>query len=331
MLPASMAESATQSTRPATGREPSALRVAAVLFLILAGALVVSAWLSVLVHQGLAGAEGGVAGFIVEKGPHKVMRRVMTFVVLPFIPLLLREMGWRGRRDCGWSRAPGRVFDSEWKRDLGAGFLIGVLSLGIMIVAARLAGTREPVPMTDWLGELPMVALFAISAVVIAMVEETAVRGVLYRLLERLYRIWPAALASSLLFAYLHFMKADPSVYGDGPVLQETWGALVSAATGPFWREGIAFRFINLSLMGVALCLMVARTRTIWMAAGAHGAWVWVRRLNDAVSEGLWDVPHGYWIGHRSDSTDSAMTSVVLILLAIGVWHFVKPRAEVEE
>lgn len=311
-------------------RPYAAWRVPAVLLLMLGTSVVVSAWLSVLVGQWLAGAEEGVAGFIMEKGPHKVMRRLMMLLALPFLPWLLRELGWRGRSDCGWSRVPGRVLDAAWRRDLGVGFAVGVLSLGMMIVAGRLAGTLVAAPAGEWVRELPAVMAVAFSAVVIALLEETAVRGVLYRTLERMYHIWPAALASSVLFAYLHFMKAAPEVYGDGPVLAQTWDVIVSAVTGPIRRNDVQLRFVNLALMAVVLCLMVARTRTIWMAAGAHGAWVWVRRVNLAINDKMMEVNRAPWIGNRSDSTDSALTTVVLAALAIGVWFLVKPRRESE-
>lgn len=289
-------------------------RPAVLLLAVLVGTFVASAFLAALIHGALAGSESGVAGFILEKGPHKLMRRIMMLLVLPFLPVLLRSAGWQGWADTGQSADPGRRIDPAWRHDLGIGLVIGTVSLGVMGMLGLLAGTRAWAP--DLSGEAVLILVgTAATAMLIGWLEETAVRGILFRCLERLWRLVPAVVVSSLLFSSLHFLKASPAAFDDGSLLEQTLAAMGSALSNPLRTRAFLPRFLNLTLMGVVLCLFVYRTRTIWVAAGTHAAWVWIKKLNSVLTEGVPDAAGG-WMGIRSDFTDSPATVVMFIILA---------------
>lgn len=308
------------------GEWSAAWRIAVGVPLMLAFILVASAWLSALVHGMVVGAEEGLAGFVADKGAHKAMRRFMMLMGIPVAVWVLRTAGWGGVRDIGWSRDPARRMDPGWPRDVAMGWVIGVVSLAATAMAAAAAGTRTYSPDGLWWAIAAGALLSILSATLIAVLEETLVRGVLYRVLERLWRAAPAALVSSLLFAGLHFLKASPDSYGDGGVLAQTGAVLWSALTAPARVDQFWWRFANLTLMGIVLCIFVARTRTVWLAVGAHAAWVWMGRLNESLTSRVRDLDPNPWIGARSDGTDAGLTTLVLVLLAVAAWRLLPAR-----
>lgn len=318
--------------RPPPEPGVAARRIAWITPMVLAVIVVVSAWISVWVHGLVVGAEDGLAGFVADKGAYKVMRRLMTLLALPLAVWVLRAARWGGPRDVGWSRDPARRLDPAWGRDLALGWVIGVLSLAATALTAALAGTRQLVPELVWGTVLAGALVWVLSATVIAVVEETLVRGVLFRVLERLWRFLPAALVSSLLFSALHFLKASRTAYdGLGSLWDQTWTVVLSALTAPTRIEAYGWRFANLTLMGVVLCLFVYRTRTVWLAVGTHAAWVWVTQLNKALTVRALEIGSGGWIGGRSDGTDAPLTTLALAVLLVGTWAWLPRRLEPSE
>lgn len=279
-------------------------------------ALIGSAWLSVLLMQAAAGSDHAAARLLVDAGGPKVMRRIFLILLILALPTLLRRMGWQGWSDCGWSDVPGRKVDPRWARDVRNGMLIGTASLGVLVVVAQTMGTRHLADASMWFRELPGVAAYAGAAMVIGVIEETVARGVLFRVLSRRWRVWPAALASSLLFSFAHFFRADEAAYGAGSVGWQTVQVVATSFGGLAATPEFAVRFANLAVMGVVLCLFVARTRTVWMAIGMHAAWVWMRRLHAVMTDRTEGVLHGGWIGNRSDMTDSLIALLVFAALA---------------
>ena len=89
--------------------------------------------------------------------------------------------------------------------------------------------------------------LWGVVFLAVALFEEFGFRGYALFTLTTGIGFWPAALASSLLFGYVH--HGNPG---------ETW-------LGAF----------NAGLVGLLFCLMLRRTGDLWMAIGFHAAWDW--------------------------------------------------------
>lgn len=294
---------------------PNCRRLAGRLAAVLIGVVVFSAFLAVVLARGLADGDGLAAELVRDRGPHKLMRRLMMVLAIPFIPGLLRAAGWRGWRDTGQSADPQRRVDPAWLVDLALGAGIGAASLGVLGGLAVAFGARAWAPGSSAGAGVAILAGTAVSAMVIGWFEETAVRGILFRTLARAWSLVPAMLVSSLLFSALHFLKASRGAFGEGPVWVQTGEVLWSALTNPARTSAFVPRFLNLTLMGVVLCLFVHRTRTIWVAAGTHAAWVWVRQANELLTAAVPGAA-GPWVGRRSDCTDSLVTVLMFVVLA---------------
>ena len=239
-----------------THRREGLAGYAAFLFLVVP---VVGAAVTVAVFHAIQGLDLAATDFILEKGAPKFMRRVMMLLVLVMLPGFLRRAGWHGWGDIGWSRASGHRVDPLAVRDTGAGLAAGVATLAVVVAGSVLVGNRYWNPGSA-APLLVGVAGFLAGAMLIAVVEETAVRGVLFRVLGRRWGEWRAAVATSLVFSWLHFFKASPDAVAAarGPV-GEMLALVGTSWTGPLHTSAILPRFGNLTLMGIALCLVVMR------------------------------------------------------------------------
>jgi membrane protease YdiL (CAAX protease family) len=128
--------------------------------------------------------------------------------------------------------------------ELGAGLLAGFLLFSLMTGLVALLGGIEVV------GTRPFAKTqfweWAALGVASGLFEETLVRGILLRQLERLVGTWWALAATAVLFGALHMFNPDA-----------TWTGAVSI----MMEAGI--------LLGAAYLY----TRRLWLAAGLHAAW----------------------------------------------------------
>ena len=310
---------------PVSGR-----RVALALTVVLAAAFVAASWLAAAAYGLFSTAEGPVAGWILEKEPHKLMRRIMMLLIIFCVPYLLKIAGWGGRGDCGFSRDGGPLPGGELRRDLVVGAVLGLATLGPLVAMSCFAGARRWSPEAAWSALIPMMLTSALAAVAVAVIEETIARGVFFRLLDRLWTLWPAAIVSSLLFAYVHFLKPARAAFESASLWDRTAAVMASALGSPARTAVFELRFVNLALMSIVLCLFVARTRTIWLAVGLHAAWVWVKDTNNALTDRVSGAVAGVGIGARADGTDALYTVVLLLLLGAMAWKMT-PRGAVPD
>jgi membrane protease YdiL (CAAX protease family) len=144
--------------------------------------------------------------------------------------------------------ALGFALDPAAIKDSVVGLGIGGAILGAAVLLLTVAS------MARWVaddGTVPeYVAALATSFVffaVAAAAEEAVFRGYAFQALVQGVGVWPATLASSALFAYLH--AGNPNV---------TPGALA-----------------NIFLAGVMLAVAYLRTRSLWFATAVHLGWNW--------------------------------------------------------
>jgi len=308
-------------SEPAARALKTGLVLIAILLISLLSATVISAWL----YTRMEGADS-VFGHWVRTEPNRFMRRLMSLIALAGVPFLLKAGGWRGWRDCGvvddghaWE--PARAF-----RDFFEGLFIGLFSLTALVVVSYTFGLRS---WSDHESSGVIVlglGLVVLRALLIGVSEEIVARGVLFRVFARAWTLWPAIFVSSALFAYLHFFKASPDAFSDHVSLTSVFDIIGSAFRNVGLTEQVEIRFINLTLMSMVLCMMVAHTGTIWLAAGTHAGWVCIKLSNRMLTRdtsGEWD---SLWIGHRSDATDGLLTSCLLLFLLVIWWRLTRLR-----
>lgn len=168
----------------------------------------------------------------------------------------------------------------------------------------------------------------ALTAGFVAVVEEFLFRGVFLGLAVKAFGRWPAAIGVSLAFAGVHFLR--PARQEDAVV--EWWSGLAqivgfAAAVPPPWL--LLSGFVSLLVAGLILALATLRTRSLWLAIGLHGGWIfcqqalqWLARYRVKPPDALWP-----WIGPNvvSGAVPTGLLPLsALLLTGFGLWYYLR-------
>lgn len=314
-----MSRHAASETHPLRAGHP--VRTAVWLGGAVCAALLGSALLTVLLLRVSASGPVWLREALAEN-PVRLMRRLMVLAVLPILPVVIRAAGGARWSDAGWSGSLAHRMDLAWRRDLAVGLAVGIASLGLVVFVSYASGGRIGMPF-HFAKAVSMAVPILISATVIGLLEETAIRGFMLGILRRQWAFWPAALVTSLLFAWGHYVEPATSAFEADGIANQVFGALGTSLTHPARVPHFVPRFVNLALMGAVLCLSVRRYGTVWMAVGLHTGWVIVKKLNGRLGNIDRTVSTLPWIGQRSDAIDGWLTAV--LLLALGAFFLLAP------
>lgn len=225
--------------------------------LIVAAAVTYPAWLLV--------------GLVSEEPVHRVMHRVAMLLALIGLVVLTRRLGLADRDSLGYGMARGRFV-----RQMLIGWVCGIALMAPL--AALLLGLdiREARPGIDGSVLLQAIGSGLVSGLVVAFIEETFFRGVLFSAVARTASIKAAVIAPSLLYAALHFLGGRLRV----PAEEVQWshGFAVLAKLFERYVEPLTFidSFLALLVLGVLLALVRMRTGAIAGCIGLHAAGVCV-------------------------------------------------------
>ncbi len=276
---------------------------------VFAGGALVAPWLYWLA-QGAARALPHLA-FLSQIGHapfHRFVNRSLLVLALIGLWPLLRSLGATSWREVGLTRLPG-----QWRK-LGGGMVLGFFSLALVAGLALVTGGRVVSPHLSLARIAGLIFGAAVTALVVALLEEILFRGGIFGGLRRVFH-WGFALAvSSMIYAIVHFLArpADPAAV--------TWSsgfAQLVLMLGGFtdWAQ-IFPGFLNLTLAGVLLGLAYQRTGNLYFSIGLHAGWVFWLRCYGALTT---DVPHaGSWFWGTAKMIDGWLALVVLaIALAV--------------
>ena len=222
--------------------------------LILAAAVTYPAWLLV--------------STISVEPVHRVMNRVAMLLALVGLVYMTRRLGLSDRVSLGYG-LPRREFIGQ----LIIGWVCGVGLMAPLVFLLISLHIRQMSPAFDD----SLIALIAggiFSGLVVAFIEETFFRGVLFTAIARTSGVAAALLAPSLLYASLHFLGGKLRL----PAHEVSWldGFTVLGRLFERYAEPLTFidSFIALLLLGVLLSLVRLRTGAIAGCIGLHAAGV---------------------------------------------------------
>ena len=195
---------------------------------------------------------------------HRYFSRAILVAAVLLLWPLLRTLGIRRWADLGLSPNDARV------RHCLLGF--GLASVGLAATAAVLLAVGR----AGWRGNISWDAFPSalLSAVVVALIEESLFRGALLGALRRRLS-WPWALILlSLVFAALHFLKPPRDVHFDSV----SWTSGFVLLPQLFWQYGdallLAGGFLTLVVFSLVLGWTVVQTKSLYAAIGMHAGWV---------------------------------------------------------
>jgi len=195
--------------------------------------------------------------------------RSLSFSALFLLPLLFRRIRRMKKEDV--ALIPGQT-GMDWKcklAQLATGCLIagGVLWALVMILHATGAYVVHPHP--PKLGKF--LAAVLVPAAAASIVEETLFRGVLLGLWLKSARPLSACVASSLLFAFLHFLDPPSGFAITNPGAPtagfQLLGCILFHFTDPRF---FVTDFATLFALGMVLAWVRVRTGALWFSIGLH-------------------------------------------------------------
>ena len=224
---------------------------------------------------------------------HRVASRVAMLVLIAELVWLCRHLRLERAADFGYG-LPWRRFVSV----SGAWAAIGIATAAVGAAFLQSTHLRVLSPGFTW-SALNLVRIFLIglsSGVVVALLEETVVRGAMHTAIERESGPWAAALLTAVLYAVLHFFaksRIAPQDVG--------WGSgfdLLLRSFAPLGQPALVFdSFLSWLIVGLILSLTRVLTGNIAVAIGLHAGWVVVlRMLQEATTSG--EAPRfAFWVG----------------------------------
>ena len=280
------------------------------LALIFLGGAVIAPWIYRLA-LGICGADSWLGGHPFHRYYGRTVQVLAVLGLWPF----LRALGQRSLADLGWCRPAG-----QWGR-LAGGFALGFASLALVAWTGVAVGVRVIRGDVPGLTLAEVIALSAVSAGVVAVLEEVLFRGALFGGMRRAWP-WPFALAvSSVVYALVHFMGK-----GDGTQAVQWYSGfeMLWQLLGGFrqWQEIIP-GFFNLALAGVTLGLAYQRTGNLYFSIGLHAGWIFWLKLSKALTYPATD--RG-WLWGTAKLVDGWLALPFLLVVLVVVWRWTGGR-----
>jgi uncharacterized protein len=199
---------------------------------------------------------------------HRVMNRLAMLFALVGLIFLTRRLGLSNRESLGYGLPRG-----AFARQLAIGWAAGIALMLPLVALLLVLEVRQIKPGLD--GELlPLIAGGIVSGLVVAFIEETFFRGVLFSAVADSSGVRAAIVAPSLLYAALHFLGGRLRV----PAEEVSWehGFTVLTKLLERYAQPLTFAdsFLALAMLGVLLALVRLRTGAIAACIGLHAAGV---------------------------------------------------------
>jgi uncharacterized protein len=242
---------------------------------------------------------------------HRVVSRLWQLTLLVALLLAMRRLRLRGRADWGYG-LPRPAF----LRQFAAGLGIGVATMLPMSIAMHVLGIHELRPEFGWPVFLGAVAEGAAIGLVVAIIEETFFRGLMYRAVERESGFAAAAWCTALVYASIHFLarvKIPAEDVGWDSGFHLLGGALANLAH----PLTIVDSFVTLTLVGLMLALVRRHTGAIAACIGLHMGWVWVIKTTLAVSREVEPSPLSFLVSRFDGYTGWLVAAWALLLIVV--------------
>jgi membrane protease YdiL (CAAX protease family) len=295
---------------------------AAVLWVL--GALLMAAVLAPWAYQGgkwlaahgeaneLPAVLDGLAASCGRAGIGRFFDRCLLFSALVLLPVLLKRIRRIRRETSLLTDAPERFSRPSVAAQIATGCVIAGGFLWGMGFILDAAGAYVPKFDPPALGKLlPKIIIPAVAA---PLVEEWVFRGLLLGLWLRFAKPAAACIGTSLLFAFVHFLKPpDGSVIADPAHALagfELLGKILLHFSDPLF---FVTDFATLFAVGLILAWARVRTGALWFSIGLHAGWV-------AAFKGfnlLYKDVDGHFL--RPWGVGDSLRSGILPLLALGV------------
>jgi len=256
---------------------------------------------------------------------HRIAERIGMLALLCGFILVARRLGLADRASLGYG-LPRRAF----VREMLLGLALGVATMLAVVAAMGALG------LLDWshasgmgTGALARLALASLaSALAVAFIEETFLRGAMYTAIERESGARMAVLLTALLYAATHF-------FGKARIAPEEvtpWSglALLGESLQAFAHfAAISDAFLALTAVGVVLALVRQASGNIAACLGLHAGWVWVMLVAHELTRPDRSAALSFLLS-RFDGFVGWLVLGWTLALAVPLWRLFAARARVQ-
>lgn len=242
---------------------------------------------------------------------HKVVSRLWQLLLLIGLALTVSRLGLRGRADWGYGLAR-----AGFLRQSAAGLALGIVTMLPMSVAIVALGIRMLRPGLEAALLLEGLVTGLVAGLLVAIVEETFFRGLMFRAVSRASGLALAVAGTSLLYSAIHFLARARM-----PASEIGWDSGFTLLGAAFTRfadpAAFADAFIALVLVGVLLALVRARTGAIAAGIGLHMGWICVIKTTTFATGPVADAPWGFLVGSLDGYTGWLVAGWALLMILI--------------
>jgi uncharacterized protein len=247
---------------------------------------------------------------------HRVGERIAMLIGLVGFLVLAPRMRLGDRASLGYG-VPRRTF----VRSLLVGLAAGVVTMAVIVGVMAALGLRDwhKAASLDAAHVTRLIAQSLLSGLVVALIEETALRGIIFTGIRRESGTATAVVLTSLIYAATHFF-AKHHIDANQVTSSSGWELLAGTLHSFAAPLGIADAFLTYFAVGVVLAAIRASTGHIAASMGLHAGWVWVMLTVTGTSTPVRDQPLS-WVLSQTDGFVGwlvlAWTCVIGVPLAI--------------
>jgi membrane protease YdiL (CAAX protease family) len=201
---------------------------------------------------------------------HLYVNRSMLALALIGLWPMLRALGVSAWRDVGLVKPSGQ------RRNIACGFVLGFASLAGVAGVVLTAGARELNSAVSAGGLVEAISRAALTAAVVAVLEEILFRGAIFGALRKTVGSSSAVVISSVIYASVHFFSKPLS---PAEIHWSSGLALLPMMLSGFVEvERVVPGFFNLTLAGALLALAYQHTANLYFSIGLHAGWIfWLK------------------------------------------------------
>jgi len=246
---------------------------------------------------------------------HRFVNRSFLILALAGLWPLLRALGVKTLGNVGLVKPTG-----HW-RNAVCGLGLGFLSLAVVAGIALIAGARKWPDNFSLLKFSEKISGAALTACLVAVLEEILFRGGIFGGLRRAFDWRSALVVSSAIYALVHFFA--PAQH-EGAVVWTSGLALLPQMLAGFANlHALIPGFFNLTLAGAALALAFQRTGNLYFAIGLHAGWIFWLMIYKALTVEVANA--NVWLFGSNKLIDGWLACAVLAATL-----FVLPRSKIE-
>lgn len=255
---------------------------------------------------------------------HKVVSRLWQLLLLAGLVVAVRRLRLRGREDWGYG-----LPRAQFLRQAGAGFAIGLATMLPMSFAMVALGIYAPEGGPGFAALLRFAAAGAAVGVIVALVEETMFRGLVFGAVLRESGFAAALAGSALFYSAIHFFAR--ARLGHADIGWDSGFELLGVALARFADPAsIADAFVTLTLVGLLLALVRHRTGGIAAGIGLHAGWVCVMKATRWSTAPAEDARWSFLVSGFDGYTGWLVAAWAALLLTAGLaLGWLRPRPAV--